>query len=446
MDEKFYDQVINHHYLDLSDLILTPIYIFIFYIIALQFKNKIKNKELTSFFIPAFSVKMFGAVIAGLIYQFYYKAGDTFAYFTSAAYIGRNFFKEPLESLELIFFSDPIGSSPYLYKYGFLDYIDGANAWFVVRVAGIFTFFSFNTYMVIALFFSVFSFFAAWEFFSLLCKIYPDSGLHKKFAYCIFFIPSVFFWGSGIFKDTLTLGALLLFTTHIYFILFKRQYTFKHFAFVFLAIYILASIRLFFVIILVPCVLFWWFAEIRNSLITNNLLRAISFPILLVLSVVFIGNGLSNVLSNSKEFNKEAIENKAHGFQDWHGSLGGSAYDLGVEDFSTSSLYKAIIPAINVTLFRPYVWETHTFFQLITSLQSLFFFYFFIKTLFQSGFSFFGKITSDPLVLFCISFSLIYAFVAGFTSYNFGALDRYKIPALPFFMLTLVLVSNKKVR
>jgi hypothetical protein len=86
-----------------------------------------------------------------------------------------------------------------------------------------------------------------------------------------------------------------------------------------LAIYILASIRLFFVIILVPYVLFWWFAEIRNTIIKNNLLRSISFPILLILSVVFIGNGLSNVLSNSKEFNKEAIENKAHGSQDWHG-------------------------------------------------------------------------------------------------------------------------------
>jgi hypothetical protein len=173
-------------------------------------------------------------------------------------------------------------------------------------------------------------------------------------------------------------------------------------------------------------------------------LRSFSFPILLTFSYVIIGSGLSNVLSNSKEFNKEAIENRAHGFQDWHGQLGGSAYDLGVTDFSTSSLNKAIIPAINVTLFRPYLWETHTLFQFITSLQSLFFFYFFIKTILHSGFSFFGKIISDPLVLFCISFSMIYSFVTGFTSYNFGALDRYKIPALPFFMLALVLINQKE--
>ena len=44
-------------------------------------------------------------------------------------------------------------------------------------------------------------------------------------------------------------------------------------------------------------------------------------------------------------------------------------------------------------------------------------------------------------MLFTLSFSLLYGFVAGFTSYNFGALDRYKIPALPMYMITLVLVN-----
>jgi hypothetical protein len=47
-------------------------------------------------------------------------------------------------------------------------------------------------------------------------------------------------------------------------------------------------------------------------------------------------------------------------------------------------------------------------------------------------------------MLFSLSFSLLYGFVAGFTSYNFGALDRYKIPALPFFMITLILVNFYK--
>jgi hypothetical protein len=38
---------------------------------------------------------------------------------------------------------------------------------------------------------------------------------------------------------------------------------------------------------------------------------------------------------------------------------------------------------------------------------------------------------------------LIFAFAVGISSYNFGALSRYKIPCLPFYALGLVLVYYK---
>jgi hypothetical protein len=38
-----------------------------------------------------------------------------------------------------------------------------------------------------------------------------------------------------------------------------------------------------------------------------------------------------------------------------------------------------------------------------------------------------------------MGFSLFYAFVVGFTSYNFGALDRYKIPCLSTYIISLLL-------
>jgi hypothetical protein len=158
-------------------------------------------------------------------------------------------------------------------------------------------------------------------------------------------------------------------------------------------------------------------------------------------SLIFIVVGLSKVLGSESELNTKALQTKAQGFQSWHGSLGGSSYDLGIEDYSTGSLIRAIPLGINVTFFRPYLWEAHSFFQLITALQSLFFTYYTLKTIFRAGFSLLGTLATDPLMLFSLPFSLLYGFVAGFTSYNFGALDRYKIPALPFFMITLVLVN-----
>jgi hypothetical protein len=36
--------------------------------------------QLRKFFMPAFTLKIFGAILLGIIYQFYYKGGDTLNY------------------------------------------------------------------------------------------------------------------------------------------------------------------------------------------------------------------------------------------------------------------------------------------------------------------------------------------------------------------------------
>jgi hypothetical protein len=38
---------------------------------------------------------------------------------------------------------------------------------------------------------------------------------------------------------------------------------------------------------------------------------------------------------------------------------------------------------------------------------------------------------------------LLFAFAVGFTSYNFGALVRYKIPMMPFYYIALFILTDK---
>jgi hypothetical protein len=52
---------------------------------------------------------------------------------------------------------------------------------------------------------------------------------------------------------------------------------------------------------------------------------------------------------------------------------------------------------------------------------------------------------NDPTIQFCFVFSLIFAFAVGISSYNFGALSRYKIPCLPFYAIALILIYYKNV-
>src|SRR5690606_30473179 len=85
-------------------------------------------------------------------------------------------------------------------------YYRDPNSYFVVRLAALFDLFTFHTYSATALLFSVFSFSGAWALYQGLCRKYPFAN--RQLAVAVLFVPSVVFWGSGILKDTITLGAL----------------------------------------------------------------------------------------------------------------------------------------------------------------------------------------------------------------------------------------------
>lgn len=437
---KFYQHYYQYQYLDARDLVLAPIFIILIYIVANSFvKGKIQ-KDLRKYFIPALSLKMFGAIASALVYQYYYKGGDTMEFYTSASYIYSLVSSNPLDAMRL-FSAMPVWQYPETAQYDFLPFIYDPTTWTMVRVTAIVNLFSFDSYLVISLYFSIFSLYCSWKFFILLADLYPDQTLIRRFAYCLFYIPSVFFWGSGVFKDTLTLGGLFLVSFNVYEIFIRRNIGLIQIVWLIFGLYIMYSIRLFFLAVLLPCIGFWIFAEFRDKIIKNETLKTLSFPLLLALSSMVIILGLRRVMSTDESLSAEALQHKAEGFQSWHGSLGGSAYDLGITDYSIASLVKVFPKAINVTLFRPYLTEAHSGFQLITALQSLFFLLYLLYTIAVARLTAISAITKDPLILFSFTFSLFYSFVAGFTSYNFGALDRYKIPALPFFMVALVLVN-----
>ena len=376
--ERFYKHYYLLEYLEPKDIIFAPIFIAIVFLLANTFKARLigLGSPLQKYFIPALTLKVVGAIASGLVYQFYYHGGDTMDFYTSASFIHDLFFENPSEALGMLS-SSPVFDNPDLAKYDFLPFIYDPPTWTVIRAASFVNLFAFDSYPVISVYFSLFSLYSSWKFFTLLSELYPDQKTVQKVAYCLFYIPSVFFWGSGVFKDSLTLSGLFLTAYHIYQIVIKRKYAPSQFIWLFIGLYFMYSIRLFFLIILIPCIGFWFFAIFRDRLIKNKFLRSVSFPFLLAFSSLIIVFGLGRAMNQSQDLSKTALKEKAEGFQSWHGSLGGSSYDLGMTDFSTASLIKVFPLAVNVTLFRPYVFETHSAFQMIDALQSLFFLYFF---------------------------------------------------------------------
>ncbi len=54
----------------------------------------------------------------------------------------------------------------------------------------------------------------------------------------------------------------------------------------------------------------------------------------------------------------------------------------------------------------------------------------------------FRIIFGNPFALFCFIYSIFFGGAVGVSTGNFGTLVRYKIPGMPFFLLTLLIVLH----
>jgi hypothetical protein len=122
---------------------------------------------------------------------------------------------------------------------------------------------------------------------------------------------------------------------------------------------------------------------------------------------------------------------------------GGSVYDLGTFEPSALGALKMFVPAVNVTLFRPYPWEIKNVFMLLSSLESFSFLVITFLFIYRVGLKRIVMIVNEnPFLLFCLIFSLVFAFSVGVSTYNFGSLVRYKIPLLPFYTFLLFAIYH----
>src|SRR5205085_4209953 len=86
-----------------------------------------------------------------------------------------------------------------------------------------------------------------------------------------------------------------------------------------------------------------------------------------------------------------------------------------------------------------FFWEAKKAIVILSAFEALIFLYFSFRV-FITNRSTLKVIFKDPNIIFCLIFSIIFAFAVGISSYNFGALSRYKIPCLPFYAAFLVIL------
>jgi hypothetical protein len=432
--------------MEYKDLFIGPIYLLLIYFIAFSVRNKIcVDKSTRRYFIPALTLKMFGAIMLGLVYKFYYKGGDTLNYFVFGSQkIWEAFLEKPAAGLWMIFGSNCDYQNQYSeYLRGILFFCD-PGSYFIVRLSGFLGLFTFHTYSATAMLFALISFAGVWSMFTTFIKIYPQ--LQKEIMLACFMLPSVIFWGSGLMKDSITFGCLGLFFSTFYRIFIEKNGSKSDYIIFFISFFVIKTIKIYIILCFIPAALLWLFMVYNNKIksrVTKILLR----PFMIILGALFGYMAANYVSKEDEKYSMENVTKTAKNTSQWLTYVSktekGSLYSLGELDYTPMGMLKKFPAAVNVTLFRPYLWESRNIVMILSALESLFFLYLTLSTIIRAGLKRTFVIISDhPIVAASLVFSLTFAFAIGISTSNFGTLVRYKIPIMPFYLISIYVIRS----
>lgn len=427
--------------MELRDLIVTPLVIVGVYLAAYLARPYVTDGITKKYFLPALSLRILGALAVGFIYQFYYSGGDTFNYHTHGSRVlWEAFVESPYVGIRLFLNDGTVdGGYPFLSR---IPFFYDPPSFAVIQLSAFFDLFTFSSYSGTAILFAVLGFVGSWMMFLTFYDLYPR--LYKWMAWSIFFIPSVLYWGSGVLKDTITFACVgsTLYTAYLLFV--KKKFKWNNIIILVISVAILYKVKVYILLTFLPAMILWVFFE-NLSKIRNRITRAIVAPIAIALaSTLAVYAGMRASEDNPKySLNKlaETAKITAYDIRYWTGSSAGSGYSLGELDGSFGSMFMLAPQAVVVSLFRPFLWEVNNPLMLISAVEAFLFLFFLVVVLMRSNFFFF-KALINPTVMFCLGFSLVFAFAVGVSTYNFGTLVRYKIPMLPFFIIALVLIDD----
>ncbi len=400
----------------------------------LYFYSTVWKNELSRYLFPGFLLKVLGGFAFVMVYNYYYNSGDTTYYYQGAAQLADILTENPVFYFQLLGM-DHAEAQQLLYQKGiFILFAQAPEEWFMLKLSSPFAFLGFQTFLGTTLFLSLISMLGSWYLFSTMHQILPGKS---RFLFMInFLFPTVLFWGSGIMKDTVTLACFSIGVALFYRLLYFQGSLFWRSIWMLLLFYLIYQLKAYITIAFLVWVLITGFL-ISYKRIQSLFLRLISIPFLLGTFALLGYLGFANIAEQSKKYNTDRVLTQMEGFHSWHKQLGGSAYDLHINDYTIGGLLAKFPQGVNVTLFRPYIWETHNAFMLLNALESLFLLVFTLWVLLRCGKHFFQILRQNPYLLGGLFFVLFFAYAIGISSYNFGALVRFKIPLLALYLFIL---------
>lgn len=427
------------------DYLLAFLYLLIIYLIAHRIKIKrIKTIPIYKYFIPGLMVRILGGFFLCFIYLYYYEGGDTLNYYKGSICMINLLFENPAAYFDIMMgdlsyenylkFNHRTGYPPtYMYS--------DANTFSVIRLVNPLVMLGFNHFIPATILLAALAYSGPWRMFLMFCREFP--GLSKQLAVAILFVPSVFFWGSGMLKDTFTFSAACWYTFSFYKCFIVKEKRAINFLFMLLSMGMMVAIKPYLFVALFPGSLIWYiFYQLKR--IQGFFAKALYFPLVALLAVglsmgllSFLGQWMGKyALGNLLDV---AVITQNDLVRDVYGE---NSFNIGTLDKSTGAFVSKVPAAIIASFFRPFIWEVNNPVMFLSGLENLVILVIFITTFVKIRIMMIVRIVFDhPIILFSMLFSLIMAYSVGLTTANFGALVRYKIPLMPFLLSSLMIIQ-----
>jgi hypothetical protein len=116
----------------------------------------------------------------------------------------------------------------------------------------------------------------------------------------------------------------------------------------------------------------------------------------------------------------------------------GSTIDIPILEPNAWSMIKAVPMALVNATFRPYPWKIRSPFMALSGLENIMI----LLLLVLAAFKFQPDVLRNPIFWVSISFALVIMVLTGLVTPVVGAIVRYKVPALPFLVCSIVALVN----
>lgn len=388
--------------------------------------------------ITAFVLKLIAGYILYLIYTYYYtdrSTADIFKFFDDSKVMFDALLSKPVDYFRMM---TGIGNdTPY-----FDQYYHKMNNWcsiypsniygdghLLIRLNALFRLLSLGYYNVHAVFMSFLSFTGLIAMFKVLSKKLSEKRL--ELFVLLFLFPSILFWTSGVLKEGMiffSMGIIL----YIIDLMIDTKAKPQLYLYLLLAFLLLRYTKFYLFILLLPLLTgYIWNSKTDAK---HQLIKYLS-----ILSVFLLGGIIIGVIFPEYNF-VHVIIRKQHDFLQMAKAAGsGSLIPLAPLKDSMAGILGSIIPGFIRTFTMPYPWDIRNIMMIIPLLENLLIWIFLVFTLI-----FFKKPSDKTLFWFSLLFFLLVFSLTGIITPVTGALVRYRIIGIPFFITILLQIWDKE--